>query len=165
MADSRSDRIKDRKCWTKFNIEFQAQAYNRGLWPLVDPDGPDVPSPATNPPVFNTETEFLQKKNAERLAGAPAILFSEVESEYNRAFKVFIVEKSDWSNLVTKYNQLYTWVIDHIDPSLFEIISLTQVNEHAYTIQKIVRELRQHVAPSKATNLREPVSVRIRGAS
>ncbi|KAG4428873.1 hypothetical protein IFR05_015647 [Cadophora sp. M221] len=85
MADSRSDRIKDRKCWTKFNIEFQAQAYNRGLWPLVDPDGPDVPSPATNPPVFNTETEFLQKKNAERLAGAPAILFSKVESEYNRA--------------------------------------------------------------------------------
>ncbi|KAI1819892.1 hypothetical protein F4861DRAFT_543505 [Xylaria intraflava] len=163
--------LKDSYDWLKWFEQLQFHATNQEVWYLIDPDAEDVEPIISAPPIKASTKEALLKKSKkafkdslEKWARAPestrgpAPVYEEPpidEEEFNNKYKqlrtAFSKEASEAAGITNRYNLVYNWVMKTVAAGQLEPATSNLAIRGQTTLQALVRELRNNLAPSDDT--------------
>ncbi|RYO84493.1 hypothetical protein DL764_009325 [Monosporascus ibericus] len=172
--------LKDRFSYPNWFLSLRFNALSRGVWHLIDPDAPDVDR-STGPRKLPSLEEYTAEANAQRkkqhaqalvqwqnshidleqrspTPEAPKELqAADLKEQYNTDFKRlaanFREEAREASRIDAKYNNIQTWISATVESQILRNAQTTLVIQGKTTIQDLLRELRDQLAPSQLSTI------------
>ncbi|RYP30332.1 hypothetical protein DL768_011197 [Monosporascus sp. mg162] len=172
--------LKDRFTYPNWFLSLRFNALSRGVWHLIDPDAPDVDR-STGPRKLPTLEEYteeandrLRKQHTEALAAwqdihdnpdqrgpapqAPkelkaADLKEQYETDLRRLAEDIREESREASKIDAKYTNIQTWISATVESQILRNAQATLVIQGKTTIQNLLRELRDQLAPSDLSTI------------
>ncbi|RYO77619.1 hypothetical protein DL764_010202 [Monosporascus ibericus] len=172
--------LKDRFSYPNWFLSLRFNALSRGVWHLIDPDAPDVDR-STGPRKLPLLEEYTAEANAQRkkqyaqalvqwenshldieqrgpTPEAPKELqATDLKEQYEidlKRLEADIREESrEASRIDAKYTNIQTWISATVESQLLRNAQVTLVIRGKITIQDLLRELRDQLAPSPLSTI------------
>lgn len=167
-------KLVSRETWPQWFTLYRHHARFRGIWPYVNPDGPDSIHVTLEAPRVPTIDRYIRQENARRQEQynkeidawelraeaqrgpqppAPAVAVKkDVEAKYEGDRKDFAGRAAEWSAVAGRYVTLWNWVTGSVGESILSSV-LSELDllqpEVDPSIQVIVRKLKERLAPSR----------------
>lgn len=167
-------KLVSRETWPQWFTLYRHHARFRGIWPYVNPDGPDSIHVSLEAPRVPTIERYIRQENARRQEQynkefdawelratnqrepepqTPAVAVKrDVEAKYESDRKDFAGRAAEWSAIAGRYVTLWNWVTGSVGETILTSV-LSELDllqpEVNPSIQVIVRKLKERLAPSR----------------
>lgn len=155
--------LKKQSQWPDWYTRFEYEANTRGIWVYCNPDGADQANPTLSPPtppiyhgrapssidtpLASTEASSSSSSTMPMMPVIAPMLSSEAHQAFVLENRIYSQNYQVWTTLCTHYRVLETFVRTTTDPAILGLITKKLVLKKDFSLQAIVRSLRDHYAP------------------